>query len=522
MAVADAFAIERSLPHGHVEAVLAMINKLGLDGLIASKRCCQRDLVLAMIACRLIHPASKLATTRLWRATTLAGELGVAGADEDGLYAAMDWLLRRQPLIEKKLAARYLADGALVLYDVTSSYYEGRTCPLMRIGYNRDCQPFGMGQNGKRGKTQVIYGLLADGKGRPLAVEAYAGNVGDAATVGDQVDKLKRRFGFKRVVLVGDRGMLTQARIEALKAHPGLGRISALRASAVRGLADEGALQLSLFDGRNIAGIASPAFPGGRLVACYNPLLADQRRRKREDPLAATERQLDKIVRQVRRRTRRPLDGAEIGRKVGAVINRFKMGKHFQVTMGDGVFAYDRRQASIRREAELDGIYVIRTSESGERLPTGDAVRRYKDLAHVERAFRCLKGVDVLIRPIRPIRHRDERRVRAHIFLCLLAYYVEWHLRKALAPLLFDDGELDAERKTRDPVAPAEPSASAKRKKALRSTPDGLAHTQLRDPAGRPRHPLQAPPPPQVRPRRPRLPTTHRTDPAPQTRLRAH
>ena len=480
VAAAEAFVVERSLPHGHVEAVLAVIRKIGLDGLIAARRCRQRDLVLAMIVERLIHPCSKLATTRLWHATSLAGELAVADADEDDLYEAMDWLADRQGRIEAKLAKRHLCDGAKVLYDVTSSYYEGRTCPLMRQGHNRD---------GKKGKTQVVYGVLAAADGRPVAVEAYTGNTADPATVGDQVDKLKGRFGLERVVLVGDRGMLTEARIEALEAHPGIGWISALRASKVRALADEGALQLSLFDQRNLAEITSPAFPGERLVACFNPLLAERRRYKRDDMLAATELLLDKIVRQVERRTRTPMDRAEIGRKVGAAINRYKVAKHFKATIGDGAFTYERRLQSIRREAELDGIYVIRTSEPPQDLSAEDAVRGYKNLAQVERAFRCLKGIDILIRPIR---HREERRVRAHIFLCLLAYYVEWHLRKALAPLLFDDEELDAQRKTRDPVAAAQPSPSAKRKKTVRRTSDGLPihslETLLADLATRCRH----------------------------------
>lgn len=458
----EAFVIERSIPHGHVEAVLGTIKKIGLDGLISSKRCGERDLVVAMIAERLLLPCSKLATTRLWHTTTLAEELGVADADEDDMYEAMDWLLSRQGRIEKKLAARHLSEGSLVLYDVTSSYYEGRTCPLAYFGHNRD---------GKRGKLIIVYGVLTDEVGRPVAVEVYPGNTSDPTTVSDQVEKLRRRFGLGRVVLVGDRGMLTQTQIHKLKEYPGLGWISALRSGAIRGLVDGGRLQLSLFDEKNLAEINSPEFPGERLVACYNPILAEERRRKREDLLGATEKELEKIARQVARRTKKPLDKAEIGKKVGKVINRFKVGKHFKVMIQDGAFSFTRKKESIGREEELDGIYVIRTSESAERISAEDVVRSYKKLEQLERAIRCMKGVDLLVRPIY---HRTEDHVRAHIFLCVLAYYVEWHMRKALAPLLFDDEDLDEHRKRRDPVKSPKPSASAKRKKTIHLTADGL------------------------------------------------
>lgn len=458
----DTFVIERSIPHGHVEAVLGTIKKIGLDGLISSKRCGERDLVVAMIAERLLLPCSKLATTRLWHTTTLAEELGVADADEDDMYEAMDWLLSRQGRIEKKLAARHLSEGSLVLYDVTSSYYEGRTCPLAYFGHNRD---------GKRGKLIIVYGVLTDEVGRPVAVEVYPGNTSDPTTVSDQVEKLRRRFGLGRVVLVGDRGMLTQTQIHKLKEYPGLGWISALRSGAIRGLVDGGRLQLSLFDEKNLAEINSPEFPGERLVACYNPILAEERRRKREDLLGATEKELEKIARQVARRTKKPLDKAEIGKKVGKVINRFKVGKHFKVMIQDGAFSFTRKKESIGREEELDGIYVIRTSESAERISAEDVVRSYKKLEQLERAIRCMKGVDLLVRPIY---HRTEDHVRAHIFLCVLAYYVEWHMRKALAPLLFDDEDLDEHRKRRDPVKSPKPSASAKRKKTIHLTADGL------------------------------------------------
>jgi transposase len=460
--VARAFSVERSIPHGHVEAVLGTIRKLGLDQVISSRRCPERDVVVAMIAERLIHPCSKPATTRLWHATTLAQELGVAWADSDDLYEAMDWLMRRQGPIEKKLAAKHLGEGAQVLYDVTSSYYEGVTCPLARLGHDRD---------GKRWKLIVVYGLLTDRQGRPVAVEVYPGDTGDPTTVSDQVQKLRERFGLERVVLVGDRGMLTQTQIESLKKHPGLGWISALRTGAIRKLVDSGSLQLSLFDEMNLAEISSQEFPGERLIACYNPFLAQERRHKREALLEATEDDLGRITRQVARRTRKVMDRTEIAQRVGRVINRYKMAKHFTVEIHDGAFSFARRAESIRREQALDGIYVIRTSEPPQQLTAADAVRSYKNLGRVEQAFRTLKGVDVLVRPIR---HRLEDRVRAHIFLCMLAYYVQWHMRTALAPLLFDDEELDSNRSTRDPVAPARPSAAAKKKKAERRTPQGL------------------------------------------------
>ena len=383
-------------------------------------------------------------------------------ADEEELYAAMDWLLERQGRIEKRLGARHLGEGQQVLYDVSSSYYEGHTCPLVRFGHSRD---------GKRGKPIVVYGVLTDVQGRPVAVQVYPGNTGDPSTVADQVEKLKGRFALERVVLVGDRGMLTQTQIEVLKAHPGIGWISALRSEKVRKLVDEKHLQLSLFDERNLAEIRSADFPDERLVACFNPLLAEERRRKRNELLDATEQLLEKIRLQVQRRTKTPLSAAQIGQKVGKVINRHKVGKHFEVSIADGHFSFSRRTEAIEREAELDGLYVIRTSEPQQALSADDTVRSYKNLAQVERAFRTLKGADLRIRPIH---HRSEERVRAHIFLCLLAYYVEWHMRQALSPLLFDDETLPIERKRRDPVAPAEPSASARRKKTARETEDGF------------------------------------------------
>lgn len=462
MAVDDVIEFVENRPHGHVEAILGTIKNIGLDVLIASKRSRERDLVLAMIAEQIIHPSSKLGTIRLWHTTTLAEELGVADADDDDLYAAMDWLVPMQSRIEKKLASRHLAEGTQVLYDVTSSYYEGKTCPLAIFGYSRD---------GKKGKPIIVYGVLTDPEGRPVAVDVYPGNTTDPTTVPDQVNKLRERFGLQQVVLVGDRGMLTSTQIEAIQDYPGLGWISSLRSKAIRKLVDTKYLQLSLFDEKNLAEIRSPEFPGERLVACYNPLLAEQRRQKRQVLLQATETDLDKIVREVARRTKTPLGRAEIGKKVGKVLYHYKMGKHFELTIDDSTFHYTRREDSIRRESELDGIYVIRTSEPVERLSAEDTVRSYKRLTLIEQAFRCLKGIDLLVRPIR---HRDAQRVRAHIFLCMLAYYVQWHMRKALAPLLFIDEELDDNRAKRDPVAPAKPSLSVKKKKTLQLTPDGI------------------------------------------------
>jgi hypothetical protein len=458
----DLFCTQQTLPHGHVEAILMVMRKLGLDSLLAAKRCRERDLVMAMIASRLLHPCSKLATTREWHTTTLAEELSVADATEDDLYQAMDWLLVRQPRIEKKLAARHLGEDCLVLYDVSSSYYEGRTCPLAQYGHDRD---------GKKGLPIIVYGVMTDGEGRPIAVEVYPGNTGDSTTVADQVEKLRARFQLSRVVLVGDRGMLTQPQIDKMKMHPGLGWITALTSVAIRGLLETGALQLSLLDETNLAEITSPDYPGERLMVCHNPLLEEERGRKRRELLQATEQALTKVGKQVERRKKKPLKEAEIALKVGKVLGRYKMGKHFLYTIGEGKFQWSRREQTIEQEAKLDGIYVIRTSESVERLSAADTVRSYKSLAQVERAFRTLKGVDLLIRPIR---HRTEDRVPAHIFLCLLAYYVEWHLRRAWAPLLFEDEQLAAERRRRDPILPATCSPSAQEKKLTRQTADGF------------------------------------------------
>ena len=461
-APAPLFTVERALPHGHVEALLGTIRRLGLDTLLAAKRCRERDLVLALLVERLLHPCSKLATTRLWATTTLAEELAVGDATADEVYAAMDWLEARQTRIEQKLAHRHLGDGARVFYDGSSSFYEGHTCPLAQFGHDRD---------GKHGLPVIVYGVLTDAAGRPVAIEVYPGNTGDPTTVPEQVEKLRGRFGLSRVVLVGDRGMLTETQLDTLRQFPGVGWISALRGPAIRALVEQGSLQLSLFDTTHLAELTAPEYPGERLVACFNPLLADERRRKREALLAATEHAFQAIARDVARRRKTPLTAAEIGVKVGRVRNRFKVGKHFAFTIADGVFRWVRQEDAIRREAALDGLYVIRTSEPAAQLSAADTVRTYKTLAQVERVFRCLKGIDLRVRPIY---HRIAPRVRAHFFLCLLAYYVEWHLRETLRPLLFEDEQLPQDRLTRAPVAPAQPSAAVKRKKAQRTTADGL------------------------------------------------
>jgi transposase len=459
---AEAFRTTRSLPHGHVEAVLMMIRKLGLEELIACEPAPQRDLVIAMIAERLLFPSSKLAHTRHWHCTTLAEELAVAYATEDHLYEAMDWLLKRQGAIEKKLARRHLGEGAMVLYDVSSSYYEGKTCPLARFGHDRD---------GRTGCPIIVYGVLTDAEGRPVAVQVYPGNTGDPKTVPDQVETLTQRFGLSRVVLVGDRGMLTQTQIDMLKKHPGLGWISALRSGSIRRLLDDGHLIRKDLEVERLAEISSPEFPGERLVACYNAQLAEQRRHKRQELLSATQAELEALVASVARSTGQPETAAEIGVRAGKIINHYKVAKHFTLTIRDGYLGWARKDAAIQREELLDGIYVIRTSEPVERLKAADTVRSYKRLALVEQSFRCLKGIDLLVRPIH---HRTPERVRAHILLCLLAYYVEWHLRQVWAPLLFEDEELAADRRTRDPVAPAQSSASARRKKKTHATPGGL------------------------------------------------
>lgn len=458
----DLFTIESSAAHGGVEAVLGTIKNIGLDYLISSKPCRESNLVLAMIAEQILHPCSKLGSVRLWPSSTLAEQLGVADADEDDLYAAMDWLYQRKERIEKKLAKKHIKEGEHALYDISSSYYEGRTCPLAQFGYNRD---------GKKGKQIIVYGALTNSQGCPVAVNIYPGNTADSVTVPDQVEKLRNRFELQRVVLVGDRGMITQTQIDYIRQYPGIGWITALGYQAVRNLALCGDLQLSLFDKSNIAEITSEQYPGERLIACHNPLVEGKRKHKRDALLEATEKELDKIGEAVKRRAKKLLTSQEIGIKVGKIIGKHKMEKHFVLNIEDGYFSYSRNQESIDQEARLDGIYIVRTGESDERLSKENVVRSYKALSQVEQLFRTLKGMDVLIRPIR---HRTEQRVKSHIFICMLAYYVEWHMRKSLAPLLFNDEELDENRRTRDPVLPATASEHAKHKKSTRKTPEGL------------------------------------------------
>ena len=457
----EAFRIERSLPHGHVHAVLQMIRRLKVDQLIATKGSRERDLVLAMIVQRVICPSSKLGTTRLWHSTSLAECLGVADANHDDLYAAMDWLLERQNRIENKLAQKHLRDDELVLYDISSSYYEGRTCSLAQYGHDRDR---------KKDRPIIVYGLLTDGRGRPVSVDVYAGNTADPTTVPKQVQKLRKRFGLERVVLVGDRGMLTDAQIEKIKDVPDMGWLSALRSSSIRELLQQGHLQRSLFDKMNLAEIRSPEFPGERLIACFNPLLAEERQRKRDELLERTERQLRRISGEVQRRRKKLLTKTEIALKVGRIINRYKMAKHFELTIDDNLFEWERQEDSIRNEMALDGIYVIRTSESKRDLSSANAVRGYKQLADVEQAFRSLKSSELMIRPIH---HRADNRVRAHIFLCMLAYYVQWHLKRVWASLLFIEEDLPKARQRRDPVKRAEPTSSAQKKKKELKTSNG-------------------------------------------------
>lgn len=454
------FEIDRSLAHGHVEVVRVAMSRLGFPALVSTRPSRERDLVCAMIAARIIAPHTKLATTRWWHTTTLAEDFGVADASEDELYAAMDWLLARQDRIQKKLAARHLDEGGLVLYDLSSSYFEGTTCPLAQLGYSRD---------GKKGKLQVNYGLLTDGRGCPVAVSVYEGNTADPQTLMPAIDQLRHDFGLSQLVMVGDRGMIAHKAIAALRTHEGIGWITALKSGAIRTLIDQGQLQLDLFDERNLFEFTHPDYPGERLVACRNPELAALRAHKREDLLQATERNLAKVRAMVQAGQLQGQD--KIGLRVGRVINQYKVAKHFALAIEDQAFAFTRKSESIAAEAMLDGLYVIRTSVSAQTMNSADCVRHYKSLAHVERAFRTLKSVDLRIRPIH---HRLADRVRAHIFLCLLAYYVEWHLREAWRELLFADTD-QAAKATRDPVAPAQRSAAAVRKVTTNKLDDGTA-----------------------------------------------
>ncbi len=456
--LAESFEIVRSLPHGSVLAVLGQIRKLGLDKLIAARPRRERELSLAMIASRLLQPESKLATVRNFESSTLASELGVADADEDELYAAMDWLLEQQPKMESALPRRHLAEGGLVLYDLTSVHLEGSKCPLAMRGYSRD---------GKRGLPQIEFGVITNREGCPVGVDVFAGNIADPNTVATQVDKLKNRFGIAEVVLVGDRGMLTSARIEALKEVGGVGWISALRSTQIEALVRRGHIQLGLFDQRNLVEISSPDFPGERLVVCKNPALAQDRARKREELLLATERELDKVVEAGKAGRLKSKDST--GLRVGKIVGRYKVGKHFKLDISDSGFSYERDMEGIASETALDGLYVIRTSVDQDKLDSEEVVRSYKLLAGVERAFRTMKSVDL---QVRPVHHRLEDRVRAHIFICMLTYYVRWHMERAWAPLLFRDQDKPV---AEDVVAPARRSSSALAKARTQRLDDGTA-----------------------------------------------
>ena len=462
------FSITRSLPYGQVAAVLNVLKRLGVHQLIASRSSRKRNLVVAMIAARIIDPKSKLATARGLRKKTsfsaLAEECHLGAVDEDDIYEAMDWLVDRQGRIEEKLASRHLEEGTFVLYDLTSTWYEGRTCPLAKRGHSRDK---------KKGKLQIEFGLLCDIQGRPVAVEVFDGNVGDPTTVASQIQKIRERFKLKRVVVVGDRGMLTEARIrDEFKGVEGLDWISALRGPAIKKLMENKDFTMSLFDDRDMAEITSPDFPGERLMVCRNPLLAEDRRRTREELLKATEKVLAPITKATRRK-KDPLRGKkDIALRVGKIIDKYKVGKHFKLTITSANFKFERKEEQIKTEAALDGFYVVRTSVPARTLTAEDAVSTYKKLSVVERAFRCIKTVDL---KVRPIFHRLEKRVRAHIFLCTLAYYVEWEMRSLLAPVLFhDEDHALAEQQRTSVVAPAERSETAKKKAASKRTADGV------------------------------------------------
>ena len=466
----EALSMQRSLPHGHVAAALGTLRKLGLDRLLSQggrQPEAEVALCLAMIVARLLEPASKLATARLLDAETatssLGQALGLGVVDEQQLYGALDWLVEQQERIEKVLARRHLKNGTLVLYDVSSTYFEGRTCELAQFGHNRD---------GKHGKLQIVFGLLCSQDGCPVAIEVFEGNAGDPSTLQTQIAKLKESFNLNRVVLVGDRGMITEARIRQTVKPADFDFITALRAPAIRKLVDAGELQPSLFDARDLAEITSLDYPDERLVVCHNPLLADQRARKRRELLGATEEKLRQIQARVRR-TKRPLRGRDaIGVAVGKIIDRYKMAKHFDITITDTDLVIERRSKPIDDEASLDGIYVVRTNVTAGLLDSSSVVRAYKGLSNAERAFRSLKTVDI---EIRPIHHRRARRVRAHVFLCMLAYYLEWHMRQALKPILFDDHDKPAADAARASiVAKAIRSDAAKRKLNTKRTDDDL------------------------------------------------
>jgi transposase len=447
-----------STHHGHVQAVLRTMQRLDFAKLIAARPSPQRERVVAMVAARLLEPNSKLATTRWWHVTTLPSLLGVDEADEDDLYAALDWLLERQARIEKKLAKRHLDNDAMALYDLSSSYVEGTTCPLAAFGHNRD---------GKKGKRQVNYGLLTNARGIPVSVSVFKGNTGDPKTLLPQLDKLRERFALSRFVLVGDRGMITQKQIDALRDLDGVDWIGALRPEAIKKLLNSGALQMDLFDQRNVFELTHPDFPGERLVACRNHQLAEHRVIKRQSLLEATANELEKVRRMVARGRLRGEDA--IGVRVGKVVNKYKVAKHYRLDIHDDGFDFALDHANVAAEAALDGLYVVRTSVCAERMDAADTVRNYKRLSQVERAFRSLKSLDI---EVRPIHHRLGSRVRAHIFLCMLTYYLQWHMIAAWRVLLFCDEDQQA-KASRDPVAPAERSSAALRKVRSRTLADG-------------------------------------------------
>ena len=456
--LAQAFEVTTSRSHGHVEAVAETMKKLDFASLVAAKPCRERDLILAMVAARILAPNTKLATTRWWETTTLAETFNVAGATEDDLYEAMDWLLERQDKIQKKLAARHLKKDGLALYDLSSSYFEGTTCPLAKLGYCRD---------GKKGVLQVNYGMLTDQRGCPVAISVYEGNTSDPETLMPEIQRMRDTFGIDSFVIVGDRGMVSQKAIDKIRGDDGIDWITAVKTGAIRALIEDKSLQPELFDERNLFEFTSPDHPGERLVACRNPELAKLRAHKRQDLLAATEKELAQVQAMVEAGKLKGQD--KIGVRVGRVINKYKVAKHFVLDIQDRSFVYKRDHGAIAKEAALDGIYVIRTSLSSVRMDSEECVRSYKRLANVERAFRSLKTIDL---KIRPIHHRLEDRVRAHIFLCMLAYYVEWHMRQAWRELMFADEDQQA-KETRDPVAPAKRSESAKRKATLKRLENG-------------------------------------------------
>jgi hypothetical protein len=464
--VDELFDIDRSLPHGHVAAVLGTLRGIALDNLLGKSPSRERTLCVAMIVARVLDPCSKLATCRGFdeecASHSLGEVLGLGPVDVDEMYDAMDWLLGKQAGIEDEFAQRHLSDGALCLYDVTSSYFEGRKCPLAKLGHNRD---------GKKGKLQIVIGLLCNAQGCPISIEVFDGNTGDPKTLLPQIRKLRTRFGLRRVVLVGDRGMITEARMEQdIRPDDGLDWITALRAPAIRDLANEGLIQLSLFDEMNLAEITHPDYPGERLVVCRNPMLAEDRARTRQELIEATEKGLNKIVEATTRPKRRLRGTDKIAMRVGAVLNRFKVGKYFRTEIADESFRYCRNADRIEQDAQIDGFYVIRTNVPDQVLSASEAVAAYKNLSVVERAFRSLKSVDL---KIRPIHHHLVGRVKAHVFLCMLAYYVEWHMRKALAPILFDDDHKD-EASLRSVVDQAIRSDHALAKARKRRTQDGI------------------------------------------------